>query len=162
MRIKSAAGRGKFFVTLAAISLTCLMHQRAGSEPIQPHQIFVVSGDTIEVFNRRPAVSLVGFKAPETRPVRAKCAAERDAGAKVAQRVRELVTTGELDYEDRKCFCRPGTHGTSKCNLGRNCGALKVNGRDLGQILIEEKLAIPLVCGETSCPTPPNPWCAKS
>jgi micrococcal nuclease len=146
---------------VAVVVLICLTAQRAGSEPIQPRQIFVVSGDTIEVYNRRTAVSLIGFKAPETRRSRAACAAERDVGARVAQRVRELVSAGGLDYEDRKCACEPGTQNTTRCNLGRTCGVLTVKGRDLGQILIEEKLAVPFVCGETSCPTAPNPWCAR-
>ena len=153
--------KGKTSVTaLMAVALACVAVSAAKGEPIKPSQIFVVSGDTIEVFNRRPAVALVGFKAPERRPARARCAAERALGSKATQRVRELVSGGGLDYEARGCACEPGTQGTSRCNLGRACGILTVNGRDLGQILIDEKLAVPFVCGETSCPSPPNPWCA--
>jgi endonuclease YncB( thermonuclease family) len=145
---------------LTAVGLACVTASAAKGEPIKPSQIFVVSGDTIEVYNRRPAVALVGFKAPERRPARAQCAAERALGSKATQRVRELVSGGGLDYQAQKCACAPGTQGTSRCNLGRTCGILTVKGRDLGQILIDEKLAVPFVCGETSCPSPPNPWCA--
>jgi endonuclease YncB( thermonuclease family) len=150
----------KLLLVVVAITMTSAVAPCARSEQIQPSQIFIVSGDTIEVYRRRAAVTLVGFKAPETRPVRARCAAERKAGAKVAQRARDLVAAGGLDYEDRKCACPLGAQGTSRCNLGRGCGVLTVNGRDLGQVLIDENLAVPYLCAETSCPPPPNPWCA--
>jgi endonuclease YncB( thermonuclease family) len=160
MRETRALRRGKFLNGLVFLAVVCAANVAARSEAIKPSQIFVVSGDTIEVFNRRPAVALVGFKAPERRPARAQCAAERALGSKATQRVRELVSGGGLDYEARGCACEPGTQGTSRCNLGRTCGILTVKGRDLGQILIEEKLAVSFVCSETSCPPPPNPWCA--
>jgi endonuclease YncB( thermonuclease family) len=160
MRETRALRRGKFLNGMLFLAVACAANVAARSEAIKPSQIFVVSGDTIEVFNRRPAVALLGFKAPERRPARAQCAAERELGSKVTQRVRELTNAGSLDYEARKCACEPRTQGTSRCNLGRGCGVLTVNGRDLGQILIEEKLAVPFVCSETRCPPPPNPWCA--
>jgi micrococcal nuclease len=36
---------------------------------------------------------------------------------------------------------------------------LKSNGRDVGAILIEEKLVVPFICGATSCLKTPRPWC---
>jgi hypothetical protein len=45
------------------------------------------------------------------------------------------------------------------CNHGRACGTLRSNGRDVGAILIAEGLAVPFVCGATSCPKTPRPWC---
>jgi hypothetical protein len=44
-------------------------------------------------------------------------------------------------------------------NRGRTCGTLKAKGRDVGEILIAEKLAVPFVCGEYRCPRTPRPWC---
>jgi hypothetical protein len=41
---------------------------------------------------------------------------------------------------------------------GRECGTLKAAGRDVGAILIAERLAVLLVGGATRCPTPPRPW----
>ena len=32
-------------------------------------------------------------------------------------------------------------------------------GRDVGDILIEEKLAAPFRCGAVRCPATPRPWC---
>lgn len=58
-----------------------------------------------------------------------------------------------------QCACRPGTEGTKKCNYGRSCGVLQIDGRDVGQILIGEGLAVPFECGETTCPKTPRPWC---
>ena len=159
MRETRALRRCKLLNGLLFLAVACATSVAARSEPIKSSQIFVVSGDTVEVFNRRPAVALLGFKAPERRPARAQCATERELGSKVTQRVRELINAGNLDYQTRRCACEPGTQGTSRCNLGRGCGILTVNGRDLGQILVEEKLAVPFVCGETKCPPPPNPWC---
>jgi endonuclease YncB( thermonuclease family) len=126
--------------------------------PIEPDDIRVIDGDTIRVQHSKPDVRLVGFNAPETR--KAKCEAERGPGAAATRRLRELVRQGDLDFEFVQCSCRPGTEGTMSCNWGRRCGTLKANGRDVGEILIDEKLAVPFICGRTSCPTtPPSPWC---
>jgi hypothetical protein len=51
-----------------------------------------------------------------------------------------------------------GTEGTPRCNHGRLCGVLTARGRDVGEILIGEGPAFPLVCGPTSCP-PQQSWC---
>ena len=47
--------------------------------------------------------------------------------------------------------CRQGTAGTMACNWVRRCVTLKVDGRDVGDILIAEHLAVPFICGKTSC-----------
>jgi endonuclease YncB( thermonuclease family) len=140
----------------AAIALA-LMAGTALAEPIEPSQVRVIDGDTIKVYNTGPNVRLVGFNAPETR--KAMCDAERALGDQATRRVRDLVRTGGLDYSQVSCACRPGTEGTMACNYGRQCGTLKANGRDVGAILIAEGLAVPFVCGATSCPKTPKPWC---
>ena len=58
-----------------------------------------------------------------------------------------------------ECACAAGTQGTDRCNFGRSCGVLRVDGRDVGDILIAEGLAAPFQCGRTSCPRLPRPWC---
>ena len=129
----------------------------AFAEPIDPADIFIVDGDTVRIHNQYPNVRLVGLNAPETR--NASCPAEAELGAKATQRLRELIRGGRLDFEYVRCSCREGTQGTSACNWGRSCGSLRANGRDVGTILIEEGLAVPFVCGSTSCPKTPRPWC---
>jgi hypothetical protein len=44
------------------------------------------------------------------------------------------------------------------CNCGRACGYLTVDGQDVGDALIAESLAHPLVCGKYSCPRRQS-WC---
>jgi hypothetical protein len=49
----------------------------------------------------------------------------------------------EFDYLD--CACPPGTEETPACNYGRSCGILKAGGKDVGDILIAEGFAVPLM-----------------
>ena len=42
-----------------------------------------------------------------------------------------MVQAGTLDYEPVVCSCPAGMQGTQVCNYGRDCGTLKVNGRDV-------------------------------
>jgi endonuclease YncB( thermonuclease family) len=134
-----------------------LLAAPAIAEPIAPDDIRVIDGDTVRVFHQQPNVRLVGFNAPETR--RAECEAEYQLGAKATRRMRDLVRGGDLDFEYVACSCPAGTQGTFGCNYGRDCGTLKVRGRDVGAILIEESLAVPFVCGAIHCPRTPRPWC---
>ncbi len=123
---------------------------------IDPQDVYVIDGDTIRVYNKKPNVRLVGFNAPETRNA---CQGERELGRKAKQRLKELVLGGNLDFEFVACNCPAGTEGTEACNYGRRCGTLKSNGRDVGDILTEEGLAVPFICSGTSCPPTPRPWC---
>src|SRR5260370_32339238 len=125
--------------------------------PISSDDVRIMDGDTIRVFHEGPSVRLVGFNAPETR--RAQCQTERALGANATRRVRDLVHAGNLDFVFVPCACSPGTEGTPVCNYGRRCGKLTVNGRDVGDILIGEGLAVAFVCGATRCPPTPKPWC---
>jgi hypothetical protein len=56
------------------------------------------------------------------------------------------------------CSCRPGADGSTVCNDSRNCGEVKVDGEDAGDILITENLAHPYACGLHECPNL-KPWC---
>jgi endonuclease YncB( thermonuclease family) len=137
--------------------LLALATSTARAEPIEPGDVYVIDGDTINVFHVQPNVRLVGFNAPESS--NAACEAERQLGVRAAQRLLELVRAGHLDFEYVECSCPAGKQGTRFCNYGRDCGTLKSNGRDVGAILIEEGLAVPFKCGATSCPKTPRPWC---
>ncbi len=131
----------------------------AVATPINSGDIRVIDGDTIRIHQKQPNVRLVGFNAPETR--KAACDAERELGGKATRRVRDLVRDGNLDFEFVACSCPLGTEGTPSCNYGRRCGMLKANGRDVGEILISEGLAVPFQCGATRCPKTPRPWCGE-
>jgi endonuclease YncB( thermonuclease family) len=118
----------------------------------------VIDGDTISLDDGQPNVRLVGFNAPETGD-RARCDAERQKGDAAKRRLRELVSSGRPEFQQIACSCAPGTEGTGACNFGRRCGTLQVNGVDVGATLIAEGLAVRFVCGATSCPKLPRPWC---
>src|SRR5262249_17812007 len=119
----------------------------AVAEPIEPGDVYVIDGDTINVFHVQPNVRLVGFNAPESS--NALCEAEHQLGLRAAQRLFELVQAGHLDFEYVACSCPASTQGTRFCNYGRDCGTLKSRGRDVGSILIEEGLAVSFKCGAT-------------
>jgi endonuclease YncB( thermonuclease family) len=138
-------------------ALLCNVPCILAAEPISPDQIRVIDGDTIRVFNMQPNVRLVGFNAPETR--RAKCDIERELGDKATRRVRDLVRNESLDFEYVDCSCPAGTEETPICNYGRSCGILRAGGKDVGEILIDEGLAVSFKCGATRCPKTPKPWC---
>lgn len=117
----------------------------------------VTDGDTIKLSGERKGTRLVGFNTPET--YKPRCAKEREWGERATARLKELVASSAVQVEKVACACKPGTHGTNKCNFGRSCGKLYVDGNDVGQILVSEGLAVPFVCGATRCPRMPRPWC---
>jgi len=117
----------------------------------------ITDGDTIRLHDGT-RVRLVGFNTPEKFEPR--CTAEAALGNRASSRLKELVTTAKTtEVTLVPCACRPGTEGTKKCNYGRSCGTLSVDGRDIGQTLIAEGLAVSFVCGATGCPPTPRPWC---
>lgn len=123
--------------------------------PIQPGQIQVLDGDTIRAHGK--IYRLVGFDTPET-GTGARCEYERVLADRATARLQQIVTAGSLELQQIPCSCPPGTEGTQQCNLGRLCGVLTSRGRDVGDILIGESLAHPLICSGTSCP-PRKLWC---
>jgi hypothetical protein len=83
----------------------------------------------------------------------------RQIGDQATRRVRDLVHSEVLEFQYVDCACPPGTEETPSCNYGRSCGILKAGGKDVGEILIAEGLAVPFKCGATRCPKTPKPWC---
>ncbi|MEJ7013768.1 thermonuclease family protein [Sinorhizobium meliloti] len=117
----------------------------------------VTDGDTVRLHDGT-AVRLVGFNTPET--FEPECERERQLGERASARLEELVARSNLQLDKIACSCQPGTEGTERCNHGRSCGTLLADGHDVGDILISEGLAVPFICGATSCPPTPRPWCS--
>ena len=115
----------------------------------------VVDGDTIDAGGGR--YRLAGFDTPERGDL-AKCDSERELAARATARLQGLISSGNASLVRVACACREGTEGTRRCNHGRLCGALMVNGRDVGDILVGEGLAHRYVCTGTHCP-PRAGWC---
>jgi len=126
-------------------------------ESIAGNRLTVTDGDTIHISGQSKATRLVGFNAPET--INARCDRERELGNRATARLKQLVGTSNLQLRMVACSCPPGTEGTESCNYGRSCGSLLVDGRDVGEILMEEGLAVPFICGTYRCPKTQRPWC---
>lgn len=118
-------------------------------------ELTIIDGDTVR--SAGVAFRLLGFDAPE-RGDRALCDKERELAERSASRLQNLIAGGMPKLTRVACPCNTGTEGSASCNEGRSCGSLRVDGRDVGEILIREGLAQPFVCGPTSCP-PRRPWC---
>lgn len=119
----------------------------------------VTDGDTVHVVGERAGTRLVGFNTPEK--FSPQCEYERKLGERASSRLKELVRSPNLQLTKVPCACSAGSEGTDACNHGRSCGVLKVDGRDVGQILIAEGLAVPFICEGNRCPRTPRPWCAR-
>jgi endonuclease YncB( thermonuclease family) len=140
----------------AAALMLMFLASVAHANAVKPADIYVVDGDTIEALGKR--IRLVGFDAPELGG-HARCALERTLAARAPSPVRQMIrTSDDIDLQIVECSCRPGTEGTMACNYKRACGYLTVDGQDVGDVLIAESLAHPLVCGKYSCPRR-KPWC---
>ena len=125
---------------------------------VQARDIRVIDGDTVAVGGQSANVRLVGFNTPETRSP--SCSAELEAGQRATARLSDLVREASyIGFRRVACACRPGTEGTRRCNFGRQCGSLIVDGTDVGTTLIRENLAVRYRCGTTSCPPRPGNWC---
>ncbi|MGM4909365.1 thermonuclease family protein [Rhizobium sp. 768_B6_N1_8] len=134
--------------------------QEAVSETIAPtvaQQFTITDGDTVHVVGEAKGTRLVGYNTPEK--FAPQCESERQLGERASARLKELVTGGATRLTKIACACPPGTEGTDRCNHGRSCGTLLVDGKDVGDILIREGLAVPFGCAGTRCPAIPRPWC---
>jgi endonuclease YncB( thermonuclease family) len=118
-------------------------------------RIHAIDGDTVR--SNGQIFRLVGFNTPES-GLNAQCTSERALAAKATDRLQQLLDKGEPNLRRVACACDPGTEGTGRCNHGRLCGKLTVDGRDVGAILIAEGLAERFECWASSCPRRKN-WC---
>jgi endonuclease YncB( thermonuclease family) len=130
----------------------------ANARTLQARDIRVIDGDTVAISGERANVRLVGFNTPETRSPA--CSAELQIGLSATSRLSALLRQAQtIEFRRVVCACRPGTQGTDRCNFGRQCGSLFVDGTDVGRTLISENLAVAYQCGRTSCPPRPGNWC---
>lgn len=148
----------KHWPTYGTSDLASVVSDSLTPRPLARSEFTVTDGDTIRLKGREKGTRLVGFNAPES--IEPRCAVEGRLGRRAKARLEELVASSKLELQMVACSCRPGTQGTNDCNYGRSCGSLFADGRDVGEVLISEGLAVPFVCGSTSCPPTPRPWCA--
>lgn len=100
---------------------------------------------------------MIGYDTPEISTPRRKVSADEKAVATIAkERFAELLKSGPLDLTEVRCSCAESKIGTKQCNNGRKCGLLTLNGKNIGEILIAEELAMPFVCDWSRCPHMPD------
>jgi len=92
---------------------------------------YVYDGDTVELKcgGESRTTRLVGFDTPET--TEPGCAEEAALGRQATLRLRELVASGPVTLD-----------GVGRDKYGRLLATLSVNGRDVGETLIEAGLAV--------------------
>jgi endonuclease YncB( thermonuclease family) len=127
----------------------------AVAEPINVNDIAVVDGDTIDAHGQR--YRMIGYDTPEVKTPRRKVGPGERAVATIAkERFIELLNSGPLDLTEVRCSCSAKSLQDGTCNHGRKCAILSLNGRNIGETLIEEELAVPYVCSATRCPRMPD------
>ena len=120
-------------MTRHTLTLAALLLLSAPAGAIEPseycgYRLEVVDGDTVRFQGER--VRLLGYDTPET--YRPSCEAERAVGEQATARLTELLSGGYA--------CLDVSAETD--HYGRPLGTLTVDGRDVGDTLVAEGLAI--------------------
>jgi len=127
----------------------------AVAEPISATDVTVIDGDTIDAHGQR--YRMIGYDTPEIRTPRRKVSPDEQAVARIAkERFTELLSSGVLDLSEVPCSCPVKKLQDGTCNHGRKCAILSLNGKNIGDTLIAEELAVPYVCSATRCPRMPD------
>jgi endonuclease YncB( thermonuclease family) len=115
------------------------------AETVDAGKVYVIDGDTVAVARER--IRLLGIDAPETREAR--CERERVAGYQTKARVVDLLRFGRsIDI-----------HRQGHDVYGRTLARIIVDGRDLGEQLVREKLALPYRSGAEARAERMARWC---
>ena len=97
---------------------------------------------------------MIGYDTPEVvTPALARVGPDERAVATIAkERFVELLGSGPLDLTEVRCSCSTKKLRDRTCNHHRKCAVLSLNGKNIGDTLIAEELAVPYVCAATRCP----------
>lgn len=125
------------------------------SEPIGSTEIRVIDGDTIKVGS--VTYRMVGYDTPEIASRWRTVGPDEKAVAIIAkERFQELINSGPLDLQPIACACSKWKTAHGLCNHGRKCAILLLNGKNIGDFLITEELAVRYICGPLRCPKMPD------
>jgi micrococcal nuclease len=133
---------------LMALSIAlCMSALPAKGEAIDARKVYVIDGDTFALDRER--IRLLGIDAPETRE--ASCEQERVAGYATKARVVELVRFGRLVEIRRQ----------GHDQFGRTLAHIIIDGRDLGEQLVSEQLALRYRAGTEAKAARIAHWCGR-
>jgi endonuclease YncB( thermonuclease family) len=113
---------------------------------VMPSAAPVVDGDTVRIDGVR--MRLLDIDAPEI--FHPRCARESNAGAAAKARLAQLLAAGPMQLADS------GEHD----RYGRPLVRISVNGQDLGQILLQEGLAVVWRPGPAAWEARRQHWCS--
>jgi micrococcal nuclease len=127
-----------------SVPLVLLAPTAEAAETFDGRRAIVIDGDTIG--SERERIRLLNIDAPES--FRSRRERELVMGLKAKERLAALARSGRLDVE---------RHGRDR--YGRTLARVYADGRDLGQILIQEGLALPWQDGPAARASRLRHWC---
>jgi|GEM_PF-795576 len=141
--ISMMTSRFKALIALAAaVTLTVSAH----AETVEGRRIYVIDGDTVAVHGQAQRIRLLDIDAPETSKPR--CERELALALRAKERLVQLIRDHDVSIE------RKGTD-----RYRRSLARLRVNGRDVGQILLAEGHAVRWRPGRKAWEERAQHWC---
>ena len=128
---------------LAAVSLL-LAAAPAASETFDGRRALIIDGDTIALGSER--IRILNIDAPES--FRSHCERELAAGLRAKERLAALVRSGTIEIERR-----------GEDPYRRTLARVYVSGRDVGEVLVQEGLALPWRDGPEAKENRIRHWC---
>lgn len=147
-------GRMRFLASMAAVALAgaslgwC---SRASAETVDGRRFVIVDGDTVALGRER--IRILNIDAPES--FRPRCEAELVAGLKAKERLAALLRAGPVLID------RCEADGRCEDSYGRTLARLSGGGRDIGQVLVTERLALPWRPGGEAWAQRQAHWCGR-
>lgn len=117
-----------FRLVLTALALLSFAKVTVHPATFDGRRAVIIHGGTIALGSER--VRILNIDAPETRSAR--CEAELVAGLKAKERLAALLRVGTIEVE------RQGED-----RYGRTLARVSTGGRDVGEVLVRERLALP-------------------
>jgi Micrococcal nuclease (thermonuclease) homologs len=118
----------------------------AAAETVNGDRVYVIDGDTVAVQGKRQRIRLLDIDAPETYQPR--CERERLLGLKAKARLVDLLRGRKVVIERRGID-----------TYGRALAHLKVNGKDIGRVLLREGHAVAWRPGRKAWDDRRRHWC---
>jgi micrococcal nuclease len=120
------------------------------AQPLDGRHAVIIDGDTVSI--ERERIRILNIDAPETRGAR--CEAELVAGLKAKERLAQLLRAGPVTL--RRC-------DGSRCldPYGRVLARIEAGGRDIGEVLVREGLALPWASGPAARQARAVYWCGS-